>query len=181
MDFEDKMHRQQFEEMYNQYQTPLRKLAYRYNVPVDDIEDMVHDTFLSYARSDYSLELPPDEMRKLLSRILKNRCIDFHRSAKRRNCYSIDDYGYYREEIFVNEKEEPLVDGIISKEKCRALMNELENLPMNWREVAKLKLIEGRPTDEVCRLLNISEKACYSRVSRIRKYLQKLIKDENWP
>lgn len=50
MDFEDKMHRQQFEEMYNQYQTPLRKLAYRYNVPVDDIEDMVHDTFLSYAR-----------------------------------------------------------------------------------------------------------------------------------
>lgn len=52
MDFEDKMHRQQFEEMYNQYQTPLRKLAYRYNVPVDDIEDMVHDTFLSYARSD---------------------------------------------------------------------------------------------------------------------------------
>ena len=179
MDFEDKMHRQQFEEMYNQYQTPLRKLAYRYNVPVDDIEDMVHDTFLSYARSDYSLELPPDEMRKLLSRILKNRCIDFHRSAKRRNCYSIDDDGYYREEIFVNEKEEPLIDGIISKEKCRALMNELENLPMNWREVAKLKLIEGRPTDEVCRLLNISEKACYSRVSRIRKYLQKLVKDEN--
>lgn len=100
MDFEDKMHRQQFEEMYNQYQTPLRKLAYRYNVPVDDIEDMVHDTFLSYARSDYSLELPPDEMRKLLSRILKNRCIDFHRSAKRRNCYSIDDDGYYRETIF---------------------------------------------------------------------------------
>ena len=128
MDFEDKMHRQQFEEMYNQYQTPLRKLAYRYNVPVDDIEDMVHDTFLSYARSDYSLELPPDEMRKLLSRILKNRCIDFHRSAKRRNCYSIDDDGYYREEIFVNEKEEPLIDGIISKEKCRALMNELEKI-----------------------------------------------------
>ena len=150
MDFEDKKHRQQFEAMYNQYQTPLRKLAYRYNIPVDDIEDMVHDTFLSYARSDYSLELPPDEMRKLLSRILKNRCIDFHRSAKRRSCYSIDDDGYYREEIFVNEKEEPLIDGIIGKEKCRALMNELENLPMNWREVAKLKLIEGRPTDEVC-------------------------------
>ena len=77
MDFEDKMHRQQFEEMYNQYQTPLRKLAYRYNVPVDDIEDMVHDTFLSYARSDYSLELPPDEMRKLLSRILRIAALIF--------------------------------------------------------------------------------------------------------
>lgn len=50
MDFEDKMHRQQFEEMYNQYQTPLRKLAYRYNVPVDDIEDMVHEIHFSHTR-----------------------------------------------------------------------------------------------------------------------------------
>ena len=99
--------------------------------------------------SHNGLTYEPVSYTHLLSRILKNRCIDFHRSAKRRNCYSIDDDGYYREEIFVNEKEEPLIDGIISKEKCRALMNELENLPMNWREVAKLKLIEGRPTDEV--------------------------------
>ena len=50
MDFGDKTHRKQFEEMYIQYQKLLRRIAYKFNVPVDDIEDMVHDTFLSYAR-----------------------------------------------------------------------------------------------------------------------------------
>lgn len=181
MDFGDKTHRKQFKEMYIQYQKFLRRIAYKFNVPVDDIEDMVHDTFLSYARSDYSLGLPENEMRKLLGRILRNRCIDFHRTAKRHGCYSIDDEGAYREEIFVNEKEAPLIDGIISKEKCCALMKEIEAFPKNWKDVARLKMIEGRPTDEVCRILNISEKACYSRVSRIRKYLEKLLNDENWP
>lgn len=29
--------------------------------------------------------------------------------------------------------------------------------------------------------LNITEKACYSRVSRIRKYLEILLNDDNWP
>ena len=60
-------------------------------------------------------------------------------------------------------------------------MKEIEAFPKNWKDVARLKMIEGRPTDEVCRILNISEKACYSRVSRIRKYLEKLLNDENWP
>ena len=50
-----------------------------------------------------------------------------------------------------------------------------------WQKVAQLKLIEGRPTSEVCDQLSISEKACYSRVSRIRKYIGSLLKREDWP
>ena len=54
-------------------------------------------------------------------------------------------------------------------------------MPKNWKEIVVLKMLEGRPTEEVCSILNISEKACYSRIARIRKYLDKLIKDDNWP
>ena len=46
---------------------------------------------------------------------------------------------------------------------------EIERMPENWRQVATLKLIEGRLTKEVCEILNITEKACYSRVSRIQE------------
>ena len=66
-------------------------------------------------------------------------------------------------------------------EKCRAIIKEIQKMPENWKEVAILKMLEGRSTEEVCEILNISEKACYSRVARIRKYLDKLLKDENWP
>ena len=54
-------------------------------------------------------------------------------------------------------------------------------MPDNWQKVANLKLIQGRPTEEVCQILNISEKACYSRVSRIRKYMETLLGNEMWP
>ena len=61
------------------------------------------------------------------------------------------------------------------------LLRLLFRLPENWQKVAELKLIEGRPTSEVCDQLSISEKACYSRVSRIRKYIESLLKREDWP
>ena len=44
-----------FEEMYLTYQDTLRRLAYAYDIPVDDIDDIIQDTFVSYARYDYSL------------------------------------------------------------------------------------------------------------------------------
>ena len=54
-------------------------------------------------------------------------------------------------------------------------------MPESWRDIAILRLIEGRPTREVCEILHITEKACYSRVSRIRKYFEDLFKRDNWP
>lgn len=122
MDTEDK---KLFEEMYLEYEVYLRRIAYVNDIPVDYIEDVVQDTFVSYARYKYSLDM--------------------------------------------------------SEESKRALLKEIERMPENWRQVATLRLIEGRPTREVCAMLNITEKACYSRVSRIRKYLEELLKSDNWP
>lgn len=74
-----------------------------------------------------------------------------------------------------------LVDVFSGKERCKAILDEVDRMPENWQKVAELKLIEGRPTSEVCDQLSISEKACYSRVSRIRKYIKSLLKREDWP
>ena len=73
-----------------------------------------------------------------------------------------------------------LVDVFSGKERCKAILDEVDRMPENWQKVAELKLIEGRPTSEVCDQLSISEKACYSRVSRIRKYIKSLLKREDW-
>ena len=70
---------------------------------------------------------------------------------------------------------------MVGNEKCRALLKEIDQMPENWKEIVILKMLENRPTEEVCQILHISEKACYSRIGRIRKYLDKLIKDDNWP
>lgn len=52
----DEKARRRFEQMYQEYEGTVRRLAYGYNIPVDYIDDIVQDTFVSYAQYDYSLE-----------------------------------------------------------------------------------------------------------------------------
>ena len=58
MDTEDK---KLFEEMYLEYEVYLRRIAYVNDIPVDYIEDVVQDTFVSYARYKYSLDMSEEE------------------------------------------------------------------------------------------------------------------------
>ena len=166
--------------MYLTYQDTLRRLAYAYDIPVDDIDDIIQDTFVSYARYDYSLKQPEEGKKILLGRILRSRCMDFHRQKKKRYCEDLNG------ETFAAEEYRMQLHQLVSRRflRKRAVQSDPgRSGPYAGKlaEVAELKLIEGRPTSEVCDQLSISEKACYSRVSRIRKYIKSLLKREDWP
>lgn len=49
----DEKARRRFEQMYQEYEGTVRRLAYGYNIPVDYIDDIVQDTFVSYAQYDF--------------------------------------------------------------------------------------------------------------------------------
>ena len=117
----------------------------------------------------------------MLGRILRSRCMDFHRQKKKRYCEDLNGETFAAEEYRMQLHQPGLVDVFSGKERCKAILDEVDRMPENWQKVAELKLIEGRPTSEVCDQLSISEKVCYSRVSRIRKYIKSLLKREDWP
>ncbi len=178
MNTEDKV---RFEAMYLEYQEVLRKIAYKNDVPPDYIDDVVQDTFVAYAHYKYDLDLPPQRKKMLLTRILLSRCMDYHRKMRHMAMEEIEVEDMGENNYFTGFHSQSLPDFVVSKERCQAILEEIDKMPENWREVAVLKLIEGRPTREVCEILKISEKACYSRVSRIRKYFEDLFKRDNWP
>ena len=99
-----------FEEMYLTYQDTLRRLAYAYDIPVDDIDDIIQDTFVSYARYDYSLDQPEMGKKLLLGKILKNRCMDYHRQKKRRICENLEGEEFAAEEYRMQAGQPGLVD-----------------------------------------------------------------------
>ena len=74
-----------------EYEVYLRRIAYVNDIPVDYIEDVVQDTFVSYARYKYSLDMSEESKRALLIRILKSRCMDFHRRMKYRSYGELDE------------------------------------------------------------------------------------------
>lgn len=174
MDTEEK---KKFEEIYLNFQLILKRIAYRHQIPADYVDDVVQETFLSYASHHYSVDKPSEEIKPLLTKILESRCMDFHRNVKQK---------YHRgaEEEDMEEETVPTISGpsdfIISKERCRAILAEIDGMPENLRSVAVLKLIKGYSTKEICESLAITEKACYTRLSRIRIHLQKLLKKESW-
>ena len=92
-----------FEEMYLTYQDTLRRLAYAYDIPANDIDDIIQDTFVSYARYDYSLEQSETGKKILLGRILKCRCMDYHRQRQRRSCEDLEGEVFAAEEYRMQE------------------------------------------------------------------------------
>jgi len=57
------------------------------------------------------------------------------------------------------------------------LAREIEALPPTLREVFRMQVIEGLPTDEVCRRLGITEANCWVRLHRARKRLAERMRD----
>ena len=118
-----------FEEMYLTYQDTLRRLAYAYDIPVDDIDDIIQDTFVSYARYDYSLDQPEMGKKLLLGKILKNRCMDYHRQKKRRICENLEGEEFAAEEYRMQAGQPGLVDIFSGKERCKAILDEVDRRP----------------------------------------------------
>lgn len=93
-----------FEEMYCSYELYLRKIAYINDVPMDYIEDLVQDTFVSYAHHQYSLDIPDEKKKFLLIRILKSRCMDFHRRSKHQVYGELDEDNLAGDELALYER-----------------------------------------------------------------------------
>lgn len=179
MDFSDQNQTQKLGELYSRYRDSLTRLALSCQIPPWEAEDMVQDTFLAYARADYSLDLPEEETARLLSRILRNRCMDYHRCRSRRRWISLEEDGSSGTEEPEDLWEESAETRVLDQESFWNLIRLIAGMPENWKDVAVLRLVQQRPVDEVSRLLQISEKACYARVGRIRRYIQNYMKREN--
>lgn len=177
MDTEDK---KQLEGIYLKYQTALRKLACANDIPPDYVDDMVQDTFVAFTYYGYSLDLPAGRMKLLLSRILKNKCADYHRRMKYRAALVLEDSTLEERGVVLEENGPGIPEIVIGRERFLTILREIDRMPQNWREVAVLRMIEGRSTKEICGRLNISEKAFYSRMGRIRKHLRQQLGSEGW-
>lgn len=167
---------QKMEEMYTEYLIPLRKYAAKQDIPLDDIEDLVHDTFLDYFEH-YPLSWPSKLKTSILIRILMCRFIDLHR--KRTHNSDFSESTFCDTESFLGNCLNPVAPDklIIEKELYVSVWKEISNLKPQWRDIILLRIVEGLSTEETCSILGISEIVCRARLSRARKQLRKMLKE----
>ena len=70
--------------------------------------------------------------------------MDYHRQRQRRSCEDLEGEVFAAEEYRMQESQPGLIDIFFGKERCKAILEEMDRMPENWQKVATLKLIEGR-------------------------------------
>lgn len=165
--------------LYEENQGLLRLVAVKDEVPECEIDDIIQETFYSFMRAygTVSLEWNEAQRKGALMRIFKNRCIDYFRLSRKKCGVSIDSGDPNVEyEILRCQISKDICDTLIHREEIRRIHECILEMKPKMCDVAILCLVEGRPVEEVCEILDISGPTCRMRISRIRKYLRKELK-----
>ena len=171
--------RELFRELYEQYLVPLKKFAVRQGVEFDEIEDLVHETVITYYER-YSLELPEKVKTVLLIRILRSKWVDGNRKKRCHKTFSMDAEEANRmvqqELLAIGQPSLSMEQGLIDRELYGEVREIIKGMKKDWRDVLLLRVIEERTTEEICGLLEIPGTVFRSRLSRARNELKKKLK-----
>lgn len=161
---------------------PLYRTALRLSRNPHDAEDLVQETYLNAFRALDRFQ-EGTNLRAWLFRILNNAFISQYRRQKRRPSNSLDDvtdyylYDHLAEGGVGPQAENPERDALILVGD-EAVLQALEELPIEFRQVELLADIEGFSYREIAEILDIPIGTVMSRLHRARRRLQKLLWNE---
>ena len=158
-------------QLYRQYCDGMLIVALRFVKDTMEAEDIVQEAFIkAFSRLDqYRAEV---SFGAWLKRIVVNRCIDVLKSKKQR---LIELEEHHLNVIDAKDENEWLVDDDITIEDVKTA---IEELPEKYRYDVMLYLIEGYDHSEISEILNISEVASRTQLSRGKQKLQTVLKRE---
>jgi RNA polymerase sigma-70 factor, ECF subfamily len=132
-------------------------------------EDAVHDVFEAVL-SGRAVFAGRAALRSWLTAVLKNKIVD----SVRRNVGmdSLDDVDAEGSPAHAVECPQPRPDEIAEQQQLLSIaLQRIEALPQGLRDVMRLRVLEERSTEDVCRELGISEDNLFVRLHRARKQL----------
>ncbi|MHA7842845.1 MAG: RNA polymerase sigma factor [Winogradskyella sp.] len=158
-------------QLYKQYCDGMLIVALRFMKDTMEAEDIVQEAFIkAFSRLDqYRAEV---SFGAWLKRIVVNRCIDVLKSKKQR---LVELEEHHLKVVDTKDSDEWLVDDEITIEDVKTA---IEELPEKYKYVVMLYLIEGYDHSEISEILNITEVASRTQLSRGKQKLQTLLKTE---
>jgi RNA polymerase sigma-70 factor (ECF subfamily) len=168
-----------FEELVRAQSRRLLGLCRRLLANEEDARDVVQETFVAAFRSVDRFRAD-SRLSTWLSRIAVNQALMKLRSRRRKPEQSIEDLL----PRFLEDGHQAVssqswclpADTAVEQKEVRALVHvNIERLPENYRTVLMLRDIEEMDTDEVARLLGVSNNTVKVRLHRARQALRSLL------
>lgn len=157
--------------LYNQYCDGMYIVAKRFVKDSFEAEDVVQEAFIKAFSKlhQYKAEVT---FGSWLKRIVINKCIDSLKS-KRQFMQELDEV--HLKVVDISYENEWFVDDAITLEDVKKAIS---NLPEKYKYVVMLFLIEGYDHQEIAQILNITEVASRTQLSRGKVKLRDLLKQE---
>lgn len=146
--------------LYTTYRRKMLKVIRQYVADYDMAQDILHDGFLIILSQIQSLQ-KPDSLDYWMATIMKNLAI-----------HTLSQIEF---EDILNEQEEVDEDEIINDVSYDELMALIEQLPLGYKTVFRLAVLEGKSHQEIADMLGISPKSSASQLSRAKEKLRQLI------
>lgn len=159
--------KEQFERLYEQYADDVLRMAYFYLADRQKAEDVCQDVFVKlYTHGE---AIAPGREKAWLLRVTVNCCRDLWRSAWLKRVV----LGAPSLDVMPAQDE-----GVEQREEKAELMRAIHKLPAAFRETILLHYYQDMGIAEIAQMLNLPEGTISSRLSRARKKLESLLKEE---
>lgn len=160
-------------EIMDKHGTSLLKLVYSYVKNWTTAEDIVQETFITFAQKHYQFK-GRSSLKTWLYQIAINKSKDFLRSPKNK----LTQFPFSH--LVLTSKEREAEEKLIDDDDSRIIAKCLFKLTIKYREVLNLFYYEELTIKEISNVLSISEANVKTRLTRGRdKFKQVYIKEVN--
>lgn len=165
-----------FNQIYEAHKDLVYNLAFQYVQQAEEAEEIMQDVFLRIHEKRHNFR-EEATLKTWIYRITVNRSIDFLRSKKRKNTLlSL---------FFLSKKDDPENNkwyhpgfSLEQQEKVQAIFKIINSLPPQQKSALLLVKMEGLSMKECASVLNTSEKAIESLLSRAKFTLKNKLSNE---
>ncbi|WP_223702170.1 sigma-70 family RNA polymerase sigma factor [Sutcliffiella deserti] len=163
------------EQLFEQYATEVKRIAFLYLKDVSQTEDILQDVFISCYKN-FDTFRGECSYKTWLIRITVNKCRDHLRRWSFRKIFSRDNVGEKLVEVNTPETM------ALWMEKGTELGQTVLQLPIKLREVIILFYYQELNISEISYMLNVNENTVKTRLHRARKSLKEVLKggDYEW-
>ena len=151
------------QELFVRYQQKAFNIAYHTLGSAEAAEDVVMETFIKLSETKHKITT---DFSSYFYRMIVNRCYNY---ARRENKVL---HLLSEEQVCTADNSDPYVIAVEAEAEAEA-RKALDSLPINQRTAFTLVRLEGMSYRESARVMNISEKALESLMSRARENLKK--------
>ncbi len=151
--------------LYERYKIPMFTVCLRYGANRMEAEDMLQEGFVAVFKDLYQYDAAKGEFRHWLKRVIVNAALQVLRKQKLQYVELNDGYHQVEAQDVT----------IISELSTQELVKMIQLLPVGYRTVFNLYVMDGLSHQEIASELKITESTSKTQLFKAKKLIQKMI------